>query len=536
MNYSKVKRVVCVGVGGGGNYYIAKFFLLFGVEITGYDINESENVKELEDMGMTFIQGNPSDPFPDDTEVYIYSNALPDKILNKIKEKNPGVKPVEVGEFFNNLIEDYEQDKLSQFEKTAFKDSNIAPLYQIDFDKMKYIGVTGTDGKSTTCSMIYHILKSLGYKPAMVTTVSARIGDEDIDTGFHVTTPPAQDLYKFIKKIESAGCTHVILECTSHGLQMGRLAGAKFDVAVYTNITEEHLDYHGDWEGLVKAKSLLTTKHLKKDGISVINYDDEKSFGKLIELPGEKLIYGWDRNGYADKCKVCGSNVVSDEKGVRFDVSFDKREDSHAELNIIGEYNASNALSAISACSLLGIDIDSACKSLSSFVTVTGRTEILQSKPFKVIVDFAHTPGGLENVLKSMRRLVSPGGRVIVVFGCAGKRDPSKRSKMGRIAAEYANITILTAEDPRSEPLLEINEQIAEGWLEVRSDRGSIIRFDFDDRDVEVRRAAIKKALELAQKGDVVLITGKGHENSLCFGVDEFEWNDIAETKKLLGL
>lgn len=542
-NYSKYKKVAIAGAAGGGLYYVARFFYLLGVEIVGYDVAKTQRYEELEKLGIKMFNENPEVPFEDGTEAYFYTEAYPDELIKKLKHDNPEAEGIEVGVFFNELVDDYEAGRLSADEKKAFIESNIAPLYQIDFNKMKYIAVTGTDGKTTTTSMIYHILKSAGFKPAMVTTVSAKIGDEEIDTGFHVTSPPAQDMYKFIKKIEDAGCTHVVIEATSHGLSMGRLAGAKFDVAVYTNITEEHLDYHKDWNGLFEAKSLLIRKHLKKNGVAVLNCDDERSFGKLKELANTMIVYGWK----TDKCKkdayLTAEAVEINDKGISFQIAgyVDKWVEYDVRLNILGDYNISNALAAIGASIDVGVAVPDATKALSSFQTVTGRMQILQKKPFKVIVDFAHTPGGLENALKSVKKLATEaGGRLIAMFGCAGKRDRYKRAKMGKIAAELADVTIITAEDPRTEKLTDINDAIEEGWKSTgKTEEGGeegkgFYRFDDDSKNVKVRRDAIKKALGLAQPGDVVIILGKSHEKSLCFGLEEYPWNDIEETEKLL--
>ncbi|MBN2100367.1 UDP-N-acetylmuramoyl-L-alanyl-D-glutamate--2,6-diaminopimelate ligase [Candidatus Dojkabacteria bacterium] len=538
MEYSNKKKVFCVGMGGGGNFYIAKFFILLGAEVYGSDTQESDNVKQLVDLGVKFEKGNPQKPFDKDFDLWIYSEALPNEALSNLKDWNKDIPSVEVGEFFDELVDNYEKGVLTDSERDAFNKSDIAPLYKADFNRMKYIGVTGTDGKTTTCSMIYHILKSSGFKPAMITTVSAKIGDEEIDTGFHVTTPPAQDLYWFIKKIEEAGCTHVVIEATSHGLSMGRLAGAKFDVAVYTNITDEHLDYHKDWDGVFEAKSRLIRKHLKEKGVAVLNYDDERSYGKLNELARETLIYGWRNNPQSKDIDVAAANVSISGDAIKFDVADIAADKSYsAKLHLLGDYNISNALASIAAAKCVGVSIEDSVKALSTFEAVTGRMEVLQNDPFKVIVDFAHTPGGLENALRSVRDL--PGkGRLIAVFGCAGKRDTYKRAKMGKIAAKYADITILTAEDPRFEKLSDINDEIEKGWKSAGKSITSgreLYRFDDDSANVKVRRDAMKKAVDIASPGDIVVVLGKSHEKSLCFGVTEYPWNDIEEMEKILG-
>jgi len=534
--YSGVKKIVCVGVGGGGNCYIARFFLSLGSSVTGFDVSENDNVRDLKKLGMNFIKGNPEEPFGSDVDLFVYSAALPDDLLNFLRSENPDVLSVEVGEFFNELIEDYESGNLLDSEVEAFKDSNIAPLYSVDYSKMKYIGVTGTDGKTTTATMIYHVLNCCGYKPALVSTVSAKIGGKDIDTGFHVTSPPAQDTYKFIKKMELEGCTHVVLEVTSHGLAMGRLAGMKFDVAAYTNITSEHLDYHGSWGGVFDAKSLLIKKHLKDGGLAVLNMNDRKSYKRLAVLARRLCSYGLKSKGadvVANNVAVTSEQLTFRLQGKEIGVDF--------RLPLLGEYNVSNALAASCVCMELGITLEEISKALSTFETVEGRMDVMQKDPYTVIIDFAHTPGALKNALRSVRRLLSDTGRLIVVFGCAGKRDRYKRTKMGKMAGKYADVTVLTAEDPRTESLKLINDEIEKGWMAAsKSGRSGlvakkILRFDDDSGNVEVRRAAIKKALSMARSGDVVIICGKSHEKSMCFGIQEYPWNDISETRKLLG-
>ncbi len=536
--YEKFNKVACVGVGGGGNFYIARFFKLLNCDVEGYDISKTNKTKELEKLGIKVNYDNPSGAF--DADAYVYTAALPDSLIEKIQDENQGIDGFEVGEFFNQLVEDFERGNLTQKEKEAFTESNIAPLYNVDFSKMRYIGVTGTDGKTTTATMIYHILKKAGHKPALISTVGARIGDKEVSTGFHVTTPPSQQIYDFIQEIEANDCTHVVLEVTSQGLAMGRLAGAEFDVAVYTNITEEHLDYHDSWEGLFKAKSMLALKHLKSDGLVVLNADDKRTFDKLDPLVENTTVYGWNTDFGLNHANIKAADYISTKNGISFEIEdIDEDRQYKAEIPILGDYNVSNALAAYAACDYLGVSTKQAVSAFKSFETIEGRMEVLQKEPFKVIVDFAHTPNALENALRYAENLVGENGRLISVFGCAGKRDKYKRAKMGAVSARYADITIITAEDPRSERLKDINDSIEEGWekeIEQKSlsDR-KLYRFDDDSINTEVRRNAIKEALDKAEKGDVVIICGKGHENSLCFGTKEYDWNDIHATRALLG-
>jgi UDP-N-acetylmuramyl-tripeptide synthetase len=221
---------------------------------------------------------------------------------------------------------------------------------------------------------------------------------------------------------------------------------------------------------------------------------------------------------------------ISDKDGLKFKI-YTRSEKTKVSIPIYGEYNVSNFLLASGICMNEGIEIEDIVNAIKDFETVPGRMQLIQSEPFKVFIDFAHTPNATIKALESVRKITK--GRVIHVFGCAGLRDSSKRYSMGKISNQLADITILTAEDPRTENLTDINNEIERGWKDGGK-KGKLFRFDNQEENVHVRRKAIKKALELAESGDTVIITGKAHEKSLCFGDTEYDWNDIVETKKLL--
>ncbi|MFH1407456.1 MAG: UDP-N-acetylmuramoyl-L-alanyl-D-glutamate--2,6-diaminopimelate ligase [Patescibacteria group bacterium] len=516
------EKIVCLGIGGGALFYIAKYVQLLGKKMIGYDIKGNERTTELALLeNIKIILENPAKPFEKDTNLIIYTAAFPDEVIKQVKMQNPKIEMMEAGTFVSKLAERFEKNDLSIIEKRAFRMSKIAPLYSIDYTKQKFIGVTGTDGKTTTCFMIYHILQKLGYKPGMISTVEARVGGKGLDTGLHTTTPSAQKLFEIIEMMQREKCTHIILECTSHGLAMGRLAGVKLDVGVYTNIKGEHLDYHKTWESYAKAKSLLITRRLKPAGTAVLNKDDNKAFDLLKNLSKNTIFYT-TRNG----------RVKENPEGLEF-----KLGNKMYKLPVLGKYNVENALAAITTCKALGLNKARVAKALETFQTVNGRMDVLQKEPFYIIVDFAHTPNALNAVLQSAQKLKKTGeSKIILVFGCAGKRDFSKRFPMGKLARKYTDITILTAEDPRSESLKSINDEIEQGWNSVNIAKSShqLIRFDETVEKENVRREAIKRALSLAKDGDVVLVTGKGHELSLCFGEEERPWNDIKEVNKIL--
>jgi len=529
MNLSSFKCISCFGIGGGGLYYIARFLLILGRKVEGFDIKLTDRVTELQGMGAVVSLRNPEpEDITENIDTIIYSEALPKQILEIVEGFKSTKNVIEVGEFLRNLTKMYENRRLNKDEEEAFIKSDIAPLYRVDTSKMRYIGVTGTDGKTTTCTMIYHILKEMGYNPALISTVSAKIGDKELDTGFHTTTPSSQDIYKLIKLMEEEGCTHAILETTSQGLAMGRVAGLKFDVVAYTNITNEHLDYHKTWEGIFEAKSRLITEHLKDGGVAVLNKDDIRSYEKLSKLAEKFLSYS-----RLESADLQATNLKSAENRIEFKLN----EHIPVSISIFGEYNVSNSLAALGVIKGLGLNLEEAVKKLTTFNAVTGRMQFLCREPYKFIVDFAHTPNALEQALSSVCKLKENGSRLIVVFGCPGKRDTYKRAEMGKVAKKYADIVILTADDPRTESLKAINNQIEEGFNQAESLSGvpvELIRFDYDDKDVDVRRNAIRKAIELAKPKDIVIICGKAHEQSLCFGTTEYKWNDIEEAERLL--
>lgn len=523
MYYSKYKDVMCVGVGGGLVYYVALFFHLLGSKVAGFDQSNNQKTENLTKLGLAITSANPKEEVNYNVDLIVYSSAIPAEFIENLKKSNPNAEFIEAGAFSLKLLEDFDSYRLSEIETAAFLKSDIAPLYKLNLQSIPLIGVTGTDGKTTTCAMLYHLLSKAGFRPAVVTTVIAKCGDTEVDTGFHTTTPSAQELCALLAKFKELGCTHIILEITSHALAMGRVAGLKVDVAVFTNVMQDHFDYHKTRENYIQAKSLLLTNNLKSDGTVVLNKVDSKSFSYLSKLVSTKQsLVSLEANSVVVKAnqtsfKVNGAAVV---------------------LNIPGDYNIHNALSALGA--IVGLRLKTSfsdlCEYLPDFKGVEGRMQILQKTPFTVIVDFAHTPNALEKALVSVRKLTDGRrNRVIVVFGCAGNRDSSKRPLMGEVAKRHADVTILTAEDPRTEEITEINSQIRKGWNSVQIEDRDLISID-DIYGIENRRQAIKKALGIAKTGDVVIFCGKGHEKSLCFDKTEYSWNEVEEVKQVLEL
>jgi UDP-N-acetylmuramoyl-L-alanyl-D-glutamate--2,6-diaminopimelate ligase len=396
-----------------------------------------------------------------------------------------------------------------------------AAFYNFPARKLTVIGVTGTDGKTTTCNLIYNILIAAGIRAGMISTVNAVIGDEVLDTGFHVTTPDAHDVQRYLAKMVESGLTHVVLETTSHGWSQYRVDACEFDIGVVTNITHEHFDEHGTYENYRSAKARLFTslertkeKSWGNPRLGVINHDD-RSFEFLDGfIKAKKLNYGL--GGSAD---VRAEDVQYSSSGIEFvAVSNDFR--IGIKSNLVGAYNVSNCLAALTSTVFgLGIAPEVAARGIGTLTSIPGRMEQIDlGQNFNAVVDFAHTPNALKVTLEAGRKLTN--GRVISVFGSAGLRDKEKRRLMAETSIELADLSVLTAEDPRTESLDGILEEMAAG---ARS-KGGLEGETF--WRVADRGEAIKFAIRLAKEGDIVLSCGKGHEQSMCFGKTEYLWDD----------
>ena len=396
--------------------------------------------------------------------------------------------------------------------------------------KLTVIGVTGTDGKTTTSNLIYEILKAAGIKTGLITTVNARIGDEIVDTGFHVTTPEATEIQQYLARMVEAGLTHVVLETTSHGLAQHRVDGCEYDIAVVTNITHEHLDFHGSYEGYLRAKArlieMLSTTAEKKQGnirLAVINADD-RSFGPLSKLIETNAV-SYSLKGKGDLNAI---EIKHSPHGIEF-IAEMENERQEIRCNIPGSFNVSNCLAAYAASVKgLGIAPETAAKGINALQGVPGRMEVINlGQNFTAIVDFAHTPNALKVAIETAREMTQ--GKVITVFGSAGLRDREKRKLMADVSVRLADYSVLTAEDPRTESLDDILAEMAEAATRA----GGIEGVDFFR--VPDRGNAIRKGLALAKPGDLVISCGKGHEQSMCFGTVEYAWDDRTAMRAALG-
>ncbi|UYN88841.1 MAG: UDP-N-acetylmuramoyl-L-alanyl-D-glutamate--2,6-diaminopimelate ligase [Anaerolineales bacterium] len=405
-----------------------------------------------------------------------------------------------------------------------------AAFYGYPARDLTLLGITGTDGKTTTSNFMYQILRAAGLQTGMVSTVNAQIGEEVLDTGFHVTTPEAFDTQRYLRQMVDRGLTHAILEMTSIGLVQQRGARPReFDIAIVTNITHEHLNDHGTYEAYFDAKALLFEgldqpfeKSRPVERLAVLNRDDKSYEGLAKRTKARQLSYGL--HAEAD----LRATDIRNEPGRLSFVAHGPGFSFPVETRMFGAYNVSNSLAAIGASVVgLGVPVEAAQAGIAALEGVPGRMERIEmGQDFTAIVDFAHTPNALKVALESARQFTK--GSVITVFGSAGLRDKAKRRMMPEHAAELADISVLTAEDPRTESLDEILAEMAR----AAESRGGVEGKSFFR--VPDRGAAISFAVLQAKPGDVVIVLGKGHEQSMCFGETEYPWDDRVATRAAL--
>ena len=398
-----------------------------------------------------------------------------------------------------------------------------ALFYRFPARRLQVIGVTGTDGKTTTVHLIYHLLRESGQKVSMISTVAAKIGDKEYTTGLHVTTPSSFRVQRYLRQMVSAGSRLAVIEMTSHGLDQNRVAFIPVHTAVVTNVTHEHLDYHKNFEAYIASKA----KILREPKFRILNVDDP-SFDKL-RLAGSGLLSTFGTKESADY-RV--SNISETAGGVNFKIGYKdkqkKKQTIEVELAVLGRFNAYNAAAATAAVRSMGVEPELFVDSFKSFIPVQGRMQLLdEGQDFFCIVDFAHTPAALAAALKSLQKYTHK--RLISVFGAAGERDKLKRGAMGKVSTEFADLSIFTSEDPRHEDPKEIIEQIALG---AGSAGGAVNQTFWKIPD---RAEAINLAVRnLAKKGDMVIIFGKGHETSMNIDGKEFAWSDEEVARKAL--
>lgn len=372
-----------------------------------------------------------------------------------------------------------------------------AAFYKNPSSRLKVVGVTGTNGKTTVAFMIKSIFEAAGIPTGLIGTVRYEIGERVIPAWR--TTPESLDLQYMLNQMSEQGCKACVMEVSSHALEQKRVLGIEFDAAVFTNLTQDHLDYHKDMENYYAAKRKLfkAIQSPSKKSIAVINIDD---------IYGERLYKETDlavkcSYGMKGEATIRASDVKMTQKGADFTVNYNESK-FECHLPLIGRHNIYNALAAVGVAIAFNIPVNIIKRALSKMQPVPGRLEKIElGQPFNVIVDYAHTDDALKNVLTSLRELTS--GRLLLTFGCGGSRDTSKRFKMGAVAAKLADYTIITTDNPRKESPQKIAAQIVEGYVAQRSD-GFEVELD--------RKRAINAIISMAKPGDTVLIAGKGHE------------------------
>lgn len=412
--------------------------------------------------------------------------------------------------------------------------------------QLTVVGVTGTDGKTTTCNLLYNILLAAGRRAGLITTINAVIGEQVMATGLHTTTPDAPDVQRYLAAMVESGMDTAVLEATSEGLAQHRVSACDFDVAVVTNVTHEHLYFHGSIEAYRQAKAMLfhhlAAGHRKSDTpkIAVLNADDD-SFDTLSQIPADHylaystrwpaLSEGNQRSRIPHVQYLVATHSHGSPSESRFTVQWclhpqDSAVSEHRiaadfelSTDLIGDYNISNILAATGAALMLGAPVSAIQQGVRQTSGVVGRMErVDEGQDFFAVVDFAHTPNALRRVLETARSLTD--GQVIAVFGCAGERDVKKRAWMGSISARLADVSVFTAEDPRRESLDAILAEMARGAEEAGAVEGEKF-FRIPDR-----AEAIQFAVDLARTGDIVIACGKGHEKSMCYGTVETPWSE----------
>lgn len=406
-------------------------------------------------------------------------------------------------------------------EKATFvvvKDSSLAlaviaaNFFDNPADKMKVVGVTGTNGKTTTATLLYHLFRGLGYPCGLISTVVNKIGDKEIPSTH--TTPDPIKLQSLLDSMVKAGCTHVFMEVSSHAVAQQRIAGMSFSGGIFTNITHDHLDYHGTFDNYLAAKHQFFTS-LGSDAFALINLDDEHSEEMRSGLRPKVHTYGMSQ-----ACDFVVRILEKQLSGMLLRI-----DEQECWTRLIGTFNAYNLLAVYAAAVLLGEDKISVLTALSSLGSVEGRFEYVRSTDnLTAIVDYAHTPDALKNVLQTIGDIRTGNENVITVVGCGGDRDKAKRPEMARIAAEMSNKVILTSDNPRSEEPETIIAEMRSG-VDPADSRKVLSIAD--------RREAIRTACMMAAPGDIILVAGKGHENYQEIKGIKHPFDDMEELRQL---
>jgi len=419
-----------------------------------------------------------------------------------IAEKNIDVTAVPV------IVVKSTQDALAQA---------AAVVYGFPAKGLNLIGITGTNGKTTVTHLIQGVFEKAGKACGLIGTLGNRYSSKDDYISSGHTTPQASDLQKVFKDFADKNIINAVMEVSSHSIEQKRITEAEFNGAVVTNLTQDHLDYHITMENYFLAKSKLFSN--LKSGFAVINNDDAYAEKFISAVPSNVKIYTYGINKPSD---IFAKDIEFSVYGSKFTCVSEFGTVS-VNLQMTGMFSIYNALAALSACLASGIALDTCIKALEETPSVAGRFEVVSRKPL-VIVDYAHTPDGLENVLKTARDIVPEGGTLISVFGCGGDRDATKRPKMGRISETLADKTIITSDNPRSEDPQQIITDILSGIKSLNSN--IIVEID--------RQRAIETAVKIAKDNDVIMLAGKGHEDYQILNGETIHFDDREEARKAL--
>lgn len=390
-------------------------------------------------------------------------------------------------------------------------------------NRMRMVGVTGTNGKTTTTHMIRHILKAQGFKVGVIGTVHIMIGDTSYP--IHNTTPDVVDLQHILHQMVQENVEYCVMEVSSHALALGRVSGVEFDTAVFTNLTQDHLDFHKTFENYLAAKCKLfeqvsAPNQVKDNKGAVINIDDSYGYRVMEKTTAPTITYSTLGKGTLN-----ASDVHMSTKNSQYTVNY-KGESYPVSMNTTGLFNVYNTLAAIGACLQEGISMEAIDTALKTFSSVPGRFELIEEgQDFAVVVDYAHTPDGLQNILETAKAIKE--NRIIIVFGCGGDRDATKRPIMGRIAAEYGDKIYVTSDNPRTEDPVQIVKDVEVGVKEA-------LREGTSYEVIVDRREAINHAIHDAKAGDIVIIAGKGHENYQILKNETIHFDDREEARKAL--
>ena len=381
--------------------------------------------------------------------------------------------------------------------------------------KLRLIGITGTNGKTTSTYFLKNIFETSGYNVGLMGTISNYIGKEKIES--RLTTPESNDINKFLNRMINSGCDIAVMEVSSHSLALKRVYGLNFSIAVFTNITAEHLDFHGDFQNYIEAKKILFD-NLAVSSSAIFNSDDLHSVDIIKDCPALKYSFGTVSN--SDFHIV---NIKCDLSGTSFTIKYENKE-YNLKTSLVGDFNAYNAAGAFASAKLSGIQDEIISEGILTTPQVPGRFEVLSNGTRKVVIDYSHTPDSLEKTLMVIRKITEKKNPVYTVFGCGGNRDKLKRPLMGKIATEMSDTVIVTSDNPRNENPVAIIDEIKSG---ITTDNYHVI----DDRE-----KAIEEAIKKSQKNSVILIAGKGHEDYQEIKGIRQHFSDREVAKKILGI